>query len=107
MKSLALVPVMATLEIVRAALPVLVSVTVCGELEVPTVWLLKATLVGDRLTTGAPLAPVPARLSDWGLPGALSVTESAAVRLPAAEGLNVTLMVQLPPADTELPQVLV
>jgi hypothetical protein len=30
-----------------------------------------------------------------------------AVRLPLAKGVNVTLMVQLPPAATELPHVLV
>jgi hypothetical protein len=29
-----------------------------------------------------------------------------AVRLPLAEGVNVTLIVQLPPAVTELPQLL-
>jgi hypothetical protein len=30
-----------------------------------------------------------------------------AVRLPLAEGVNVTLIVQFPPAATELPQLLV
>ena len=38
---------------------------------------------------------------------ALSVILSEAVRLALAEGVKVTLMVQLPPAATELPQVLV
>ena len=41
-----------------------------------------------------------------GLPVALSVTVTAAVRVPDAVGLNVTLIVQLAPALTELPQVL-
>jgi hypothetical protein len=31
---------------------------------------------------------------------------TAAVRVPAAVGVNVTLIVQLPPAASELPQVL-
>ena len=51
--------------------------------------------------------PVPERLTDWGLPVALSVTARAAPRLPATEGVKVTLMVQLAPAASELPQLLV
>ena len=51
--------------------------------------------------------PVPERPTDWGLPVALSVTARAAERLPAAEGVKVTLMMQLAPAASELPQLLV
>ena len=51
--------------------------------------------------------PVPERLTAWGLPLALSVMDSEAVRLPLAAGLNVTLTVQLALAASELPQVLV
>ena len=51
--------------------------------------------------------PVPERLTDWGLPVALSVMARAAVRLPLAEGLKVTLMAQLEPAASELPQLFV
>ena len=51
--------------------------------------------------------PVPARLTDWGLPVALSVMASAAVRLPLADGVKVTLMVQLAPAARLDPQLLV
>jgi hypothetical protein len=40
-----------------------------------------------------------------GLPLALSVTLSAAVRCPAPEGVNVTPIVQVLPASSELPQV--
>ena len=65
----------------------------------------KAKLVGERLTTAA--VPVPERLTACGLPLALSVMLSEAVRLPLAAGVKVTLMVQLAPAATELPQVLV
>ena len=51
--------------------------------------------------------PVPERLSDWGLPVALSVMARAAARLPAAEGVKVTLIVQEAPAATLDPQLLV
>ena len=65
----------------------------------------KARLVAERLTRAA--VPVPERLAVCGLPLALSVMLTEAVRLPLAAGLNVTLIVQLAPAATELPQVLV
>ena len=42
-----------------------------------------------------------------GLPDALSVTDREAFRTPVAVGLNVMLMVQLAPAATLEPQVLV
>ena len=70
-----------------------------------TGWLPKLTLVGVRLTTGA--VPVPVRLTVCGLPMALSAIVTEAVRVPAVVGVNVTLIVQLPPAATELPHVLV
>jgi hypothetical protein len=60
---------------------------------------------GVRLTAGA--APVPERLTVCGLPAALSEMLTVAARVPAAVGVNVTLIVQLPLAATELPQVLV
>ncbi len=91
----------------KAALPVLVRVTVCAALVAPTDWFPKARLVGERLATRAVLAPVPERLTVWGLPLALSAMRRVAVRAPLAEGVKVTLTVQLPPAATELPQVLV
>jgi hypothetical protein len=50
--------VVATLTTVSGPLPVLVSVTARGALGVSTVWLLNVSVVGDRLTAGAP-APVP------------------------------------------------
>jgi len=52
------------------------------------------------------LLPVPVRLTDCGLPAALPVMLTNAVRLPLAAGVNVTLIVQLLPAATELPHVL-
>src|SRR5262249_56602450 len=42
-----------------------------------------------------PISPVPLKLTACGLPLPLSVMLSAAPRLPAAVGLNVTLIVQL------------
>jgi hypothetical protein len=53
------------------------------------------------------LVPVPVRVTVWGLPLALSVIVTEAVRFPLAVGVNVTLIVQLPAAATELPQVFV
>ena len=102
---LALVPVSARLVMLKAAVPVVLRVTVCAVLVTPTDWLPKARLVGERLTT--PAVPVPERLTDCGLPLALSVMVTEAVRLPLAVGVKVTLIVQLAPAATELPQVLV
>ena len=64
----------------------------------PTAWLPKVRLVGERLAAGA--VPVPERLTLCGLPVALSVRVTAAVRVPAAVGLKVTLIVQLAPAAT-------
>ena len=51
--------------------------------------------------------PVPERLVVWGLLLALSVTVKVPVRLPVAVGVKVTLMTQLAPAATEVPQLLV
>jgi hypothetical protein len=63
---------------------------------------------GDRLVSvGAGLMPVPVRVTDCGLPLALSVMLTEAVSAPMTEGVKVTLIVQLAPAATELPHVLV
>jgi len=104
-KSLALAPASARLVMLKAALPVLLRVTVCVALLTSTGWVPKARLVGERLTTAA--VPVPERLAVCGLPLALSVMLTEAVRLPVAAGVKVTVMAQLPPAATELPHVLV
>jgi hypothetical protein len=75
------------------------NVTVPVE-EVPPV-----TIVGFRLTElGTGSEPVPVRLTDCGLPAALSVIVRAALRVPVAVGVNVTLMLQLAPAATLVPQ---
>lgn len=58
------------------------------------------------LTAGA-ARPLPVRATVCGLPAALSVMVSVPVLLPRALGVIVTLMLQLAPAATEVPHVLV
>jgi hypothetical protein len=72
---------------------------------VPTFCAGKVKEAGERLTTGA--VPVPVRLMVWVAGLALSVMVTAPVLVPAAVGLKVTLRVQLAPAATLEPQVLV
>ena len=101
------VPVTAILVILSAALPVLESVIVWAALVVPTFWLANVNEAGERLAAAVDAAtPEPVRLTVWGLPVALSVTVTAAVLVPDAVGLNVTLIVQVAPAATEAPHVL-
>jgi hypothetical protein len=104
-KSPGLAPVNAILLMDKAAFPVLFNVKAWETLVVPRFWPLKARLVGVTLPTGT--LPVPVRLTVCGLPPALSVMLIEAVRLPMAAGLNVTVIVQLPFAATELPQLLI
>ena len=64
--------------------------------------------VGERLATGPVVpdeTPLPLNAAVCGLPLALSVTATLAVRVPVAVGLNVTLIVQLVPAARLAPQV--
>jgi hypothetical protein len=84
----------ATLAMVSAAVPVLVRVTLCGRPEVPTYWAGKLTLVGDKLAAGAG-GVLPLKATACGLPGALSVTLTDALRFPPAIGVKVTLNLQL------------
>jgi len=51
--------------------------------------------------------PVPAKLTDCGLPVALSPMLNVAERGPAAVGVNVTPIEQFPPATTLDPQLVV
>ena len=85
----------------KAALPALVRVMVCALLEDPTLSVPKVRTVALRPTVG--VVPVPMRLTAWGLPAALSTMLTEAVRLPEVEGVNVTVIVQVPPlAATEM-----
>ena len=85
-------------------MPVLVRVTVCAVLVVPTFWPAKVRLLEERLMVTA--VPVPVRGTLCGLPAALSVKVAAADSALVNEGVKVTLSEQLLPAATELPQVL-
>src|ERR1700680_3014690 len=51
--------------------------------------------------------PVPDRATVWGLVGSESLIVKVALRVPAAVGLKVTLMVQLAPPASDDPQLLV
>jgi hypothetical protein len=89
----------------RPPVPVFVSVAAWAELLDPTIWLPNDRELADRLTAGA--TPVPVRLTDCGLPLALSVMVRVPLRTPVVVGVKVTLIVQLAPAPTLAPQVLV
>ena len=65
----------------------------------------KERLVGFRVAIGP--IPVPVRLTCCGLPPALSVMFKVAERLPLAVGVKVTPNVQLAPAASVAPQLLV
>src|SRR5947208_759144 len=82
--------------IVKAAVPVFVSVTVIAVLVVASSGLPKPRLVGANPTPGA--VPFPLSVMICGLPPALSASDSDPVRAPEAVGVKVTLMVQVPPA---------
>ena len=104
-KSPALVPESWILVMVTVEFPVLLRVTTWDALGVRRGWLPKFKVEAVRLTTET--VPVPVRVTVCGLLVALSVIIIDAVRLPEAVGLKVTLIVQVPCAATELPQVLV
>jgi hypothetical protein len=77
----------------RFALPVLVTVSVWAGLVVRRGSLASVKLEAEKLTVG-PVA-VPLRLTVWGLPGALSVKFSVALRLPVPVGVNARLTVHV------------
>ncbi len=52
--------------------PVLLRVTVCAVLVVPTFWEVNVKLLPERLATG--VTPVPAKLITWNAPEASSAT---------------------------------
>ena len=106
-KSVGFVPVIEIPEMVSAAVPVFLSVTVCA-VEVEPETAEKVSDVGEREAAGADaVVPVPLRVTVCGEPVALSATESVAAKLAADAGVKVTEMEQLALAASELPQVLV
>src|SRR5437016_2990337 len=82
--------------IVKAAVPVFVSVTVIGVLVVASGWLPKPRLVGANPTPGA--VPFPLIVLRCALPTLFPYTTLFRSRAPEAVGVKVTLMVQVPPA---------
>lgn len=80
---------------------VLVSVTICAALVVPSPCEEKKSGEGFNKIT----APVPWSVAVWGLSTALSVTVRVPVRKPAAVGVKIMPMVQLKLTGTLVPQV--
>ena len=76
-----------TAVIVRAALPVLLSETLC-EPVLPTATLPKLTLVGAMVSCGCATVPVPLKGIASGEPGASLAIETEPVRFPAEAGAN-------------------
>ena len=70
-------------------------------LVVPVFWPAKLSVAGDRLAV-TPI-PVPNKLTDCGLFAALSVKFNKPLRLPPAEGVNVTLTEHVPLGATVTP----
>lgn len=104
LKSFKFVPPIDAPETLRVAVPVFCTVTFCAELVLPTNCPEKVRGDGDNVAAAA--GPLPVRLTVCGLFPALSVIVSVPVRVPDTVGVNVTLMVQLPFAATEVPHVL-
>jgi hypothetical protein len=98
-------PPAAMLEILKAALPALLSVTVCVWM-LPTNWLPNVTAVLERFATGT-VPPMPLKLITCGLDKALSVIVITPLSIPGEVGVNVTLMVQFAPTATVPEQSLV
>ena len=104
-KSAALVPVSVMLLIDMVTFPLLRSVMLLAVLVVFKACVPNARDVGDRVAAG--LVPVPVRVTCWGLVGSEFASCRVAVRVPDADGVNVTLMVQLEPASRLEAQVVV
>jgi hypothetical protein len=106
-KLLALVPVTEMLVMMRGVLPGLDSAMGRGAAEVLMVVLGKVSEVGPNTACGiSGSVPVQVMVADCGEPVALSATEIEAVRLAAEAGVNVTVIVQVAPAASEIPQLL-
>jgi hypothetical protein len=102
-----LAPVRLTALMVKAAVPVLVTVMTWAVLATPTAWVPKAMLVVLSDSAGAPLTPVPVSGTAVGLLLALLTMLTLADLAPAPAGPNVTEIVQVPLGAMAEPQVLV
>src|SRR5437870_2660263 len=89
------------------AVPLLVRVTDCAALLVPTSWLAKAREVGEGLTArGLAALPVPVRITVCGLSLASSVMVIVPVRVPVAVVVHALFPYPTLFRSTALPQVL-
>jgi hypothetical protein len=87
----------AMLDIVSAAVPLLVKVMVLAGLVELIVCEPKSKLVADTATAEPPpppVTPVPLKVTAWGLSGALSKIESVPDSVPVVVGVKLTLIVQ-------------
>ena len=91
----------------RLPVPVLLKVTDCAELVVPTACPANVRLLVESVAMGEPPVAVPVRLMYCGLPAALSEIAIDPVRVPAAVGANLTEIVQLPLGATDALQLFV
>src|ERR1700754_3162053 len=98
-------PAVVTPETVAAAVPSLVTVTVCDADALPTTVAGKATDDGSEVTRGPAATPLPDSGTVLVMPAAVTVRFPA--REPVAEGVNRTLTVQDAPAASDDPQVFV
>ena len=103
-KSPLFTPAMAINDIVRGAEPVFVTWMAWGALAVLISWFPKLRLPGLMVTVAL---PAPLRGTHCGLPVALSVMQSVALRAPTAVGVNVTWMLQLAAGARPVPQLFV
>lgn len=92
-------PLLTPVNVIEVA-PVLVMVTLCGLLLLPSCTVPKLRLLGTNCIT----VPVPLSGTDWGLPEALSVMETFALKFPEVAGVKVTVIVQLAPGPRLEPQ---
>lgn len=80
--------------------------TVTGALVLPIATVPKFNVDAESVTGELEVLPVPLRVTVWGLFPALSVKVRAPVAAPETVGVNVTPTVQVAPAATLVPQVL-
>src|SRR5208283_1124140 len=90
------------LVMVTGTVPVLVSVTGCELLSLPCAWLAKVRLGGETETAGTAAVPVKVTVCE----PALSTMLRLPLVVPLAVGVNVTVIVQAPPAPMLVPQLL-
>lgn len=107
-KSPGLAPVRAINENITGLLPVLLTVIDCAALVVRVFCNANVRLPGLKLNVYVAIWPVPVSPTDCGLPLALSVKVTAAVRVPLAVGENVmptehdALAARLPAPTTQV-----